>query len=295
MENLIRDLSRLQPRNLWVSLDGPRNEDDKQKIEETRRIVDTNVDWDCSLRLNQFESNLGCRVGVAAGLDWFFLHNSEGVVLEDDLRVGDGRGLVFLEAMLSRFRADKNVFSISIDNSLGVKPRWGESYYLSSFPHVWGWATWREAWSLYDRDMVAWKKAVASGTVDTFFPDSQSKKFWSPLFDRVAYEPRFDSWAWCWAATHFANNGYCVQSSVNFVANVGFDASATHTLAANSRTSAQIASPKTRFREPKKQRETFSTRRQTYARIGSVSSRPTALLLLVKSALVGMLRVIGIR
>ena len=48
------------------------------------RSITTNVDWDCEAEILFRETNLGCGLAVTHTIDWFFEHESEGIILEDD-------------------------------------------------------------------------------------------------------------------------------------------------------------------------------------------------------------------
>ena len=80
--NTIRDL---KPSRLYLASDGPRiNRDgEKEKVELVRKIV-TAVDWDCDVKTLFREKNLGCGLGVSEAITWFFQHEKEGIILEDD-------------------------------------------------------------------------------------------------------------------------------------------------------------------------------------------------------------------
>lgn len=236
---LVDSVRPFRPSQVWVSVDGPRDSSDVLPIERTKKSILDSLDWACNIRTQFHESNLGCREGVSSALDWFFAGNDEGIILEDDLVLGS-ESLPFLQAMLEKYRDEPRVMSVSADNSLGVKVRDGSSYFFLGFPHVWGWATWKRAWSLYDRNMDSWIAARSGQGVSSFFSSSQSEHFWARLFDRVAFEPKLDSWAWCWAATHFAHGGLSVQAGKNLVSNAGFDSSATHTESKTERANANI-------------------------------------------------------
>src|SRR5262245_12568646 len=73
-----------RPPRLYVAADGPREaHDDEERCEEARRVA-TSIDWQCELRSLFRDRNLGCRLGVSSAIDWFFEHEEEGIILEDD-------------------------------------------------------------------------------------------------------------------------------------------------------------------------------------------------------------------
>ena len=51
-----------------------------------RAYVLEHIDWPCEVQTLFRDTHLGCRVAVSGALDWFFEHEPEGIILEDDLR-----------------------------------------------------------------------------------------------------------------------------------------------------------------------------------------------------------------
>ena len=62
-----------KPPKLYISADGPRSNrpGELERCEEARKIA-LGVDWPCEVKTLFRESNLGCKMGVASGIDWFF-------------------------------------------------------------------------------------------------------------------------------------------------------------------------------------------------------------------------------
>src|ERR1044071_2624296 len=78
-------IRKVRPAKLYVAADGPRpgKEGDKEHCEEVRKIA-TNIDWPCELRTLFRDTNLGCGEAVCSAISWFFEHEEEGIILEDD-------------------------------------------------------------------------------------------------------------------------------------------------------------------------------------------------------------------
>jgi len=74
-----------RPERLYVAADGPRmtREGEAERCAEARRIA-TAVDWPCEVKTLFRETNLGCRAAVSGAITWFFEHEEEGIILEDD-------------------------------------------------------------------------------------------------------------------------------------------------------------------------------------------------------------------
>ncbi|MGC1799486.1 MAG: hypothetical protein WA701_03795, partial [Solirubrobacterales bacterium] len=160
-----------RPPKLLVVADGPRADrpGEAGRCREARAVVEA-VDWPCELMTDYSEVNLGCGKRISSGLDWVFDSVEEAIVLEDDC-LPHPSFFRFCEELLKRYRAEERVVHVSGDNfqsagraggAVGRLLRlagrsWSPSYYFSRYAHVWGWASWRRAWSDYDFEMTAWR------------------------------------------------------------------------------------------------------------------------------------------
>src|SRR4051812_20096201 len=75
-----------RPTRLYVAADGARagRAGEAERCDEVRTIASA-VDWPCDVRTLFRESNLGCKRAVSGGISWFFEHEAEGIILEDDV------------------------------------------------------------------------------------------------------------------------------------------------------------------------------------------------------------------
>ncbi len=84
-EMVFEAVRRAQPPRLYIAADGPRhgNVSDKIQCQQVRQIFEK-IDWPCQLNTRYLERNLGCRMAVSSAISWFFEHEEEGIILEDD-------------------------------------------------------------------------------------------------------------------------------------------------------------------------------------------------------------------
>ena len=143
-------IRKAKPQRFYISGDGPRpaKQDDLEKVKETREFVLANIDWDCEFKTYFREKNLGCREGVASAIDWFFEHEEEGIIIEDDIVVADSF-FPFATELLNYYRDDTRIMCVTGVNHQDNIKRGDYSYYFSQLNHVWGWASWKRAWSQY--------------------------------------------------------------------------------------------------------------------------------------------------
>ena len=228
-ERVFRQIQAIQPRQLFVSADGPRSQraGEDRKCTEARRIIEK-VDWDCEVKTNFSEVNLGCRKAVSSGIDWFFRHVNEGIILEDDC-LADISFFLFCETLLEYYRSDDRVMHIAGVNFQDGRVRGPYAYYFSALIHVWGWATWKRAWDKYDVDISNYPRLFEQDLFSTVFPVPSMKRYWKKTMDAV-YEKRKDTWDTQWQYALSIHHGLAIIPSVNLISNIGFSLNATHTI-----------------------------------------------------------------
>jgi hypothetical protein len=217
-----------RPPVLLVVADGPRADrpEDLQRCAQTRQIFDA-IDWPCDVRRNLAESNLGCKGRVSSGLNWVFEQVEEAIVLEDDC-LPHPTFFRFCQELLAHYRADPRVYMISGHNFLRGKPRSDESYYFSRYTHVWGWASWRRSWRLYDADMKLWPALREDNWLLDLFGNRKEADYWTRNFE-MTYTGVTNTWDYQMFLTAWVNNMLTAIPNVNLVANIGFGSRATHT------------------------------------------------------------------
>lgn len=218
-----------RPPRLYVAADGPRasRPDEAARCEEVRRIASA-VDWPCELHTLYRERNLGCKQGVSQGISWFFEHESEGIILEDDVLPVDSF-FPYCEALLARYRDEPRVMAVSGCNLVGHRHASPTSYFFSRQNHVWGWASWRRAWRHYDARMRSWPQWSSNGGLMREFDGNAClADYWRALFERM-HRGEIDTWDYQWTFACWSNGGLTVLPAHNLTHNLGFDADATHT------------------------------------------------------------------
>ena len=221
-------IRQAKPPRLYVAADGPRADKvgEQEKCEEVRRIA-TQVDWDCEVKTLFRDKNLGCRLGVSSAIDWFFENEEEGIILEDDCLPSQSF-FWFCEELLERYRNDMRIMVVSGDNFQEGSARNEYSYYFSRYSHIWGWASWRRAWSYYEKDMQSWPYIRDNNYLQDILSDKAVVKYWSKLFE-TTYQNKINTWDYQWTFSCWIQNGLTVLPNVNLVSNIGFDGDATHT------------------------------------------------------------------
>jgi FkbM family methyltransferase len=229
-----------KPSHLYVAGDGPRQRPgDAERCDQARQIA-TTVDWPCQLHTLFRERNLGCRRAVSSAIDWFFDHEEEGIILEDDC-LPSADFFRFCGELLPQFRSEKRVMAVCGSCYTRSTSAVTDSYYFSYYADVWGWATWKRAWRLYDRDLSTWPEFKRTGGLKSAFKGAAwRERFWSNIFDRTA-RGEFDTWDHAWAYAVIEQGGIACYPTRNLVSNLGYGADATHTKGENLQEQARLA------------------------------------------------------
>ena len=95
--------------------------------------------------------------------------------------------------------------------------------------NCWGWATWADKWKYFKKNNEIIKN-FTTNDIKKFNLD-ETINFWRQLEHNK--KGKINTWAIYWYASIFKNNGLCINPSISFVRNIGFDGSGTHTFSLN--------------------------------------------------------------
>lgn len=222
-----------QPTKLFVVADGPAVAEERSLCEATRAVV-SQIDWPCDTYRQYATENLGCRQRIVSGLDWVFSQVDRAIILEDDC-LPDSSFFRYCDELLDRYKDDTRIMHIGGNNFLCADPSRPYSYYFSGFSHVWGWATWRRAWQLYDAEMTKWP--MARDEYASIFERFQTK--WAIAKRKAiwgrAYRGKVNTWDFQWTFAISSQSGLCILPKHNLVSNIGIGKGAVHTVYYDSR------------------------------------------------------------
>ncbi len=224
LEKLVEHLIRLGASNLYVSIDGPRNEGDVEKQQEILTYLES-----LKLRVDRLEfihhyTNLGCKVGVVAGIDWFFHEVQTGIILEDDC-IPEDAFFQFVQDNLNKISTHSKAGMITAHNPL-IDIKHSESV-ISRYSLITGWCTKAEVW-----------KEIRNDFFQIDFPSKRNKNgnsqslsemiFWWAAATRARIGT-YDTWDSCFSIQMWKHGKGCLIPPRNMVSNIGFGEEATHT------------------------------------------------------------------
>lgn len=233
---VLEEIRKYHPSKLYISSDYGRegkfitdkNMSEKEWIDEIRKTLLQNIDWDCEVKTRFLSENLGCKEGVSSAINWFFENEEMGIILEDDT-LPNQSFFYFCEEMLDRYKDNNNIFMVSgwsaLDFDREAKDTLKEDYFFSKYNHIWGWASWRRAWQLYQKEFSNFENEFAKLNFDS----KEEKKVWYKTF-RAYHNGKINTWDYPWTYTIWKNQGLSIYPKNNMIQNIGFNRSdATHT------------------------------------------------------------------
>ena len=141
-----------QPEKLYVAADGPRaSKDGEAERCEAARAIIKDVDWPCEVKTLFRDHNLGCGLGVSSAISWFFEQEEYGCIIEDDV-LPSLDFFEFCEEALPLYQNEEKVMLVSSFNPISKITESSTSGF-SIYSNIWGWASWKRAWSHFDLEM----------------------------------------------------------------------------------------------------------------------------------------------
>lgn len=227
-------IRKIQPKKLYIAADGARDAKpgEAERCAEARKIA-TAVDWDCEVFTLFRDKNLGLGKGISTAITWFFDHESEGIILEDDC-LPSPSFFPFCAELLERYRDDSRIMEIGGNNF--DKPALREkdySYSFSNLAYIWGWATWRRAWQLHDFHMRLYAEINEKKYLEGHFSSIYEKHYYEYVFEKIYQNDTRISpknvWSYQWQFACKIHSGLVVVPNRNLVVNLGIGGEATNT------------------------------------------------------------------
>lgn len=231
LETLCAVLRTVKPRTLYVISDGPKDENEAKAVTDTRKRVESLIDWPCVIHKNYAKENLGLKERFHTGITWVFESTDRAIFIEDDC-IPHPTFFKFCEQLLEKYQDNKRIFSISGNNFLFGKGKGAASYYFSKYPHIWGWATWKRSWDTYDSEISDWQSRRQTNWLREVTDDFIISKFWKYIFNRLSTS-KINTWDYQLTYASFKNRELNIIPSVNLVTNVGYGTDATNIKSTN--------------------------------------------------------------
>jgi hypothetical protein len=224
-QKVLTAISKARPKRLYVAADGPRaDKPGEAELCGAVRQIACAVDWPCEVSTLFQPQNQGCAVAVATALTWFFGHEEQGIILEDDT-VPSLDFFHFCAENLERFKNDEAVGAISgnqfYDGPFAKLFQEDKPYALGSTFHLWGWASWRRVWKHFQLDVRKLNKALVFAELEARFAENPKRKeSWLKIWSNTE-NYLIDTWDYAFVFSMLAQKQFVLEPRVNLVENIG--------------------------------------------------------------------------
>lgn len=221
IKDLLNSITPSHVESIYLTLDGYKSEE----ISLVQEKIIMHISLYCqknSIPLYTWirDRNLGVAVSIISAVDWFFSRVTSGIILEDDLLLGDNffdfmsHGLAFLEDNPEVLLVSGDCFLLDVSEQ--------NTAFLTNYPLIWGWGTTSRNWNQIRAGILADRKLS--------LPISLKKRrnFWKVGAVRVI-RGQIDTWDIPVADFMLTQDKFCLFPSVNLVTNNGNDSFAIHT------------------------------------------------------------------
>ncbi|MDD5013954.1 MAG: glycosyltransferase family 2 protein [Atribacterota bacterium] len=218
LESLSRN-SEAQRSELFVFIDGPKTEQDKEKIEIVKSIIKSK-EWCGKTSIYESKENHGCARQFIEGISWLCSTKGRIIVLEDDNLVSPFF-LKFMNNALDIYATKEKVMDVT-----GYMYPVGCLNVESGFMRGggdWGWATWQRAWTAFEPDGKKLLSKLSDKKTRYEFNYQNSYNYYSLLLNHV--KGKIESWSVRWYASMFLKGGSALFPGKSLVQNIGFDSS----------------------------------------------------------------------
>lgn len=218
--NILELLLKSTNSNIFIFQDAPRT----QAILESQKtffdyLKDLPKKYRNRIRMKRNDINQGIAVSMISAIDWFFRETTFGIILEDDL-VFNLDFLRWCMVAQTELKYHSEIFLIS-GNRYNKSEEMLRGPTLTRYPQTWGWATWRDRW-------VPFRRNIMNMNISSLDFLSRNSSFWLGGSLRVL-AGKTDTWDILLARYMYTNRYFSVLPSANLVSNIGDDTCAVHT------------------------------------------------------------------
>lgn len=208
-----------KPKKLYFYSDKAREDkpDEIEKNNQVRALV-SEIDWACELKTFFREKNVGnVYTALFDAFDWIFNNEEQAIILEEDC-VPSIAFFDFCDQLLPKYKDDQRVWVISGNNFIEDYNPNGYDYFFSSFPYMWGWASWRSRWQKVIRDRLPYEKIKEYHLFEQIYVVPEAAKQALKFTEKIVNTP---SWDYRFTISMKCNGGLGIIPKTSLVSNIG--------------------------------------------------------------------------
>ena len=225
---VLEQIIKVTPRKVYIASNHWKNDAESQAIQDLRNQMQNMItskgmgEGDCKVDFIYRTEHLNCKESISSSIAYFFEREEWGIVLEDDC-VPTQSFFYFCEEMLKRYKDNPQIFMISGWSALDLNPEakksLNEDYFFSKYNHIWGWASWRRVWQLYQKEFNDFEKEFAELEV---FDSQEESRYWYKILKKYS-KGKIDTWDYPFTYTMWKHKALSIYPKNNMINNIGFN------------------------------------------------------------------------
>lgn len=228
VKQVLRSLREANITELYVFKDGPRpyNESDIIASCQIENLI-SSIDWNCNVKTNYMNNNLGCGYGPYCAISWAFQYTDKLIILEDDC-VPSQAFFPYCDYLLEKYKSNEKVRHISgysplVDMDFLAFKKY--DYIFTQYAHTWGWATWKRVWDNFDMKETSIKIFFKNGGFTNQFSTTEENKYFNNVYwtRKSPVWESLHSWDYQYAVHSKINGALSIIPNCNLVSNIGIE------------------------------------------------------------------------
>lgn len=224
IEQVIGCLECYKPNRVYLAMDGPGSLQETVLTDAARAIALKSIRWECTLKTHFMDENIGCAQFVTRAISWFFDHENEGLILEDDILIHPDL-IKFIRAY-HNYDAFSCLCSCTFESLLTSSQGSINRPFCSWIPSIWGWYSSREVW----REFITYQRS--KNPVYNFKTLRSRIGFWQSLLFAMCLDyidrGKMNAWSYEFAAFMISSGRVSLFPPVQLSSNIGNSSLATN-------------------------------------------------------------------
>lgn len=212
-KQLVDQLRKIQPRQIFIAQDWPRDQKEQALTDAVKKIFDT-IDRECKINTLYRDKNLWCYWAVTSWIDRFFEHVDFWIILEDDCIPNQSFFELCAQVYNQKLNLSPEIGLISGSNFQTNSKSWNLTLLSTHAPLLWGRATRKEKWQLFSQHKKI-KSDFISGKLTI------REKWWLTK-KAIQYYMLAGYWDNDWYLTCYFNNLLTLVPDKNHISNLWF-------------------------------------------------------------------------
>jgi hypothetical protein len=202
---------------VYIFIDGPRSASDRSAVNDVYATASRATGFKSVTTITS-TANKGLFKALTEGISEVLEKHDSVIVVEDDI-VTSPHFINYMTKALILYRDEERVASVH-GYTPPIKADLPETFFLRG-ADCWGWATWRNRWSLFRSDAGQLAMEIKAQGLSHYFNLNSNLPFMQMLEDRA--DCKNNSWAICWHASCFLADRLTLYPRLSLVSNIGFD------------------------------------------------------------------------